>query len=425
MTMSRSPSEYRLFPLVPFGRGTGQIESLTGYITRQAREHSISTGRLLTEAIEPLIRLYPPRASSPGGRRTTPWHGDQRAINGTGERSGAWLAALEQLTEMGDLSELTVRSWSAIMPAHYMLRSGAGYCPACFQADLEYGHPYERLIWAVHDVHTCVVHGTRLRSKCPRCARLLPSLAPWSVPGNCPYCGRWLGERLAGDTTIDPWQTRVASLIEHALARRFDLGSIEGVRRSLAVAIDVVGDGNRAHFARMVGVTPSAAHDWFSRSRPTLRTLIRVAVVIGSDLPAILAGEPHVGLFPPMRLPVDVPSERHRVISWPRVQAALAAEAEKEQPASLNSFLQTSGLDKTNVRKRASPAARTLVVRAQARRKERVERRRDALVQEVETIVAGLRERGLVASRRNVESLLPPGVSLREAALHEAWRQIR
>ncbi len=420
-----------LFPLIPFGGATGRIESLTGYVTRLARAHQMTTSRLVLEAIMPVVRPNDQGDDVVPKRRTPPWHGDPRGINGTGDRSDAWVRALEHLTGVGGLAELTVLSWAKTIPTHFMLRPQAAYCAACFQEDSDVGRddrePYERLAWMVSEVEYCLVHGSLLLTSCPGCGRPRPPLATSSLPGNCPTCGKWLGARRAveGQPAIDHWGMRMAFLVDDALARRSLATDIESIRQSIQVAVTVAAAGNRAQFARMVGVKPSAAHDWFVKSHPSLRTLLRIAAVVGSDVPSILSGSPRFGAHPPMQLPDHVRAERHRQHDWDDVHRRLRQAARTEPPQSLRAFLADIDVDRSNLRRRRMLAAKIVVLRADKLRADAAERRRASLTRQIEEIVTDLHRRGVSTSRRNVEAALPAGVSLRELALQDAWRRLR
>lgn len=313
----------RLFPLPPLGRGTGRVESLTGYVARLARAHRLQAGRLITEVVRP--RVIERRPSEPARRPLRSW--ETSSLNGSGERSVYWTEALEELTSVAGLAELTVAPWIAIVPPQRLLRQDAAYCPECLADDLRTGEPYERLSWLVSEVDICLIHERELLTVCPHCRRRRPPLTTWSLPGHCPGCGSWLGNNHADQDRAShnyAWRTRMAWLVDAALRDRPNsAASSDSVRHSLACIIDVVADGNRAALARMIGVTPPTVLSWSWGSRATFRILLRAAAVSGSDLTSIFNGEPNVGQFPVLQLPSDIPIERARRADWQAVEGRL------------------------------------------------------------------------------------------------------
>lgn len=196
------------------------------------------------------------------------------------------------------------------------------------------------------------------------------------------------------------------------------------VRNSLTITMETAFGGNRAQFARAIGVTPPTVQAWLSGSRPTLRILLRLAAVTGSDLTSILEGIPNQGVHRRIALADDIGPERHRAVDWKRIETSLAFESEHPRPKSMKVFLREHGLDRTHLRRHELPEARELIERARQYRQAAARNRRDELIHRVELAAECLKASGQVASRRNMERELGPSV-LRERALQQAWKRVR
>ena len=78
--MPTLPARSRLYRLEPYGIGTPWVESLTGYITRLAEAHCVSTGILYAKEIAPVVgkgNIFTFRLTGTAGYPT-------HAINGLG-----------------------------------------------------------------------------------------------------------------------------------------------------------------------------------------------------------------------------------------------------------------------------------------------------------------------------------------------------
>src|SRR6516162_3598228 len=90
-----------LYPLPPVGVGTGNIESLTSYITRLAQAHDVSTNTLIAK----YLRFRFLQAKLAGTLETSEeWKRhfleDAHTLNGMTERVSDWIFALEESTEV-------------------------------------------------------------------------------------------------------------------------------------------------------------------------------------------------------------------------------------------------------------------------------------------------------------------------------------
>jgi transcriptional regulator with XRE-family HTH domain len=411
----------RLYPLPPRGLGTGTVEALSGYVGRLARAHSVSVGILLGEVFEPLLRSAGAFTSPVSLRRRLMEEMLQMIDSGS-----SWVPLVQQLTGQPRLDEMTVASWCAVVAERKLLRTEAAYCPRCFAEDLESGGPYERLSWRMSAVMACSIHHVPLRTTCLRCGLRRPSIRTWSVPGYCPRCWAWLGRPETDDRTPAPaipaWSLLRATLIEEALARRAERQPPSGgFRRSILAALTLTGV-SRNELSKVLGLRARAnVSTWLSESRlPTIDSALRLAAATGSDLDAILEGNPVFDVRPRIRPPA---SSAYRKIDWPDVGRILAQELRRSKPRSLSVFSRSLGLTAHELKLHYPRRTQRLVERQAAMLHERAALRRTRLVAAVEKTVLDLQEAGIYPSAREVELALPAGVNLRHPPLGEAWRR--
>lgn len=195
LTLITQPSRSRLCALEPLGLGTPYVESLTSYLTRLAKVHSVSLRTLAIQELLPLLnRKY---LSNPlGNSLGSFWKDAARALNGTGALAHDWAHILESLTLRSDMRFLTLLPWDAVLTSQRLLRATRAWCPECFVEWRKAGHPiYEPLLWSMRVVSLCLRHQRPLLDQCPHpdCHAKLPVLAPHIQPGYCSKCLRWLG----------------------------------------------------------------------------------------------------------------------------------------------------------------------------------------------------------------------------------------
>jgi len=410
-----------LYPLVPIGLGTGQVESLTGYLARLAHAHRISVGTLFREVMEPQIRaaeLY--TASMSLGNRLS--EQELQPI----DVQPSWVPTIEALTGQRSLSELTVSTWRHVVAQRRLLRREGAYCPPCLAGDLKTVGPYERLSWRLSSVEVCSRHGTVLLTACWKCGSRRPSLGFWSVPGYCGRCWSWLGWRRA-EPRPEPkapstWSRVRSTLVEAALAERAVSQSPRGAfRDSLQAALRLTA-GSQTAINRMLGLrAKSNATNWLARSLvPSLDTALRLAAAFGADLTSILAGSPIFDVRRRFQPPLG---KGRRHMDWAVVGRELSGELRVPQTRSLEAIARDLGTARQELKEHFPELSQAVIDRHRAALHERSERRRLYLVEAVEGIVSELQLAGIHPSARAVEAALPDGINLRETALSEAWRR--
>ena len=297
-----------LYPLLPAGVGTGNIESLTSYITRLAQAHDVSTNTLLAK----YLRLRFLQAKLAGTLETSEeWKRhfleDAHTLNGMTERVSDWIFALEESTGVDNLRYLTMAVWKGLFSSQGLLRSRRAWCAACYHEWQASGQViYEPLLWALADVSLCLIHQRTLTQSCPHCGGRPHVLRPRSRPGCCPLCNHWLGSEIhqepgsSSDAVSDGARfltegiarlLAIAPLLQQPPSKDIMWANLQGCVRDLA-------GGNASTFARATGLSTCVLIFWFTeRKLPAFTTLNRLCYRLGTPLFRLLterlgAGDP-------------------------------------------------------------------------------------------------------------------------------------
>lgn len=181
-------SNYPIRSLPPRGEGSGQLESLTGYVHRLAAHHSM-TPVVFLKSIADITR-----------ETTAEWGhwlsgANSYSINGTGDLARRVHGILVDGTGSAGHVRLSFSSCRRLLGrrAPTLLRDYLAWCPACCHEDSN--EPYHRLLWSVQDAEVCPVHHLALRQNCPACGarqRVFRRHPVWFV---CSQCGGNLLDR--------------------------------------------------------------------------------------------------------------------------------------------------------------------------------------------------------------------------------------
>lgn len=184
------PPRSRLFNMEPIGVGTPFVESLSGYSTRLAEQHCITTHHLFSKEIALHVNMPGTLSYSESCNLLS------KTVNGTGGMVYDLIGALEHLTLRRDLRFTAMVSWKDAISAYSLTRAVRAWCPACYEDQLDAGAAvYDQLLWAIEAVSVCLRHQTRLELECPYCNRQQYQIAFRSRPGYCNRCMAWLGSR--------------------------------------------------------------------------------------------------------------------------------------------------------------------------------------------------------------------------------------
>ena len=177
------PARSQLVGLIPLEKGSGDVESLWGYLHRLGDAHAIRAWDLVIRVLGQFkLEIFNRYWSSA-------WLGEWQHVMraASGATFGARLATvLGRLNGVTDLTALTLEPVARTAGLMVRLRSNLAWCPHCLATDQI---PHERLYWVVEGVTHCFHHGNRLEELCPACGKRPKSFSSSSGILNCSHCG--------------------------------------------------------------------------------------------------------------------------------------------------------------------------------------------------------------------------------------------
>lgn len=177
-----------LFGLPPIGVGTPDCESLSSYVIRLAREHSLPPRRFISRIILGGVSQGKPRCDAKFFRHYA------ATINGLGQYAERFVRALGEATGRSDLSSLTMLPWKGLLAPNGTPLTSASrrWCSACLRescvrnaSENQPTEAYWPLSWSVSAVSYCLRHRASLSDVCPHCARHQPTLPKATLIKSC------------------------------------------------------------------------------------------------------------------------------------------------------------------------------------------------------------------------------------------------
>ncbi|MCX6082187.1 MAG: TniQ family protein, partial [Chloroflexi bacterium] len=441
MAAFRSPHS-RLHNLEPVGMETAAVESLTGYISRLAGTHGVTTRTLMIHELLPLFGrdyLIRPVNSSLSSFLAT----SARPINGTGHSAEDMVSALQALTLRQDLRFLTLLTWSSVLPSRGLLRHSQVWCPFCFNSWWETGQViYEPLLWSLKVVTVCPIHHCYLVSTCPYpdCLKTQPILGSHAQPGHCSHCNRWLGfslQNLYPESRVVPkeecaWQTWVTQEVGALLATAPAISAeptIQNVCSTVNRWVDLMTEGQAKTFARQLQISESSIDGWrFRKQRPLLGTLLRLCHLFGTSLKDVfILGQSAVidANFDKDRLTIQVdrPKRLRRTFDYEKVRKVLldVLDSKAEPPLPMRQVSKTLGYENAIIYNHFPDQCRAISARFMAYQKERGEQRTQQLCAEVRRDILVIHEQGKYPSAYRVEALLSVPGFMRHPMARVVW----
>lgn len=417
-----------LYRVPQLGVGTGEIESLTGYVARVAHAHSVTPSDLLHRGLE-WWDLEMPENVGKWRRRTCRLRLNS-AINGhtTGR---PWIELLERLGCVQGLSECSIMAWGAVLPARRLLRPVHAWCPECYKTDTI---PYDRLVWSLRAVRACPKHRCQLVERCPECNSRMPALHGRSAPGYCPRCSAELAGALKESSPAHESEINISRLAADFLrdtaddraARRMIQADVSTGLRACAAAASLP---DAAEFARCVNVSRITAWYWLQgRASPDFEHLLGICQAFRVPVLDLLTGRVPTQIQTNRgdELPLRPARRARKRFDAIRVFGAVQRflEASKEPP-SLEDVGREIGFAVRVLRRHFPALCLEISIRHKTRCRVRAAERRAALREEFRAAIRLSRASGGAASRRHAVRLLPkPGV-LRSLAARQEFDQLR
>ncbi len=275
LTQPDLPPRSRLYHLEPIGVGTAQVESLTSYLSRLARAHSVSVRKLARLEMVPLLDQ-----EYPGEVLSTTFSDVDQTINGARRSAIRAVLALEKLTMRNDLRFLTMWSWNKIVSSQGLLRSVRAWCPACYDEWYQAGKIlYDPLLWALDVVKVCPQHYQSLNVQCPYqdCQTTLRFITSEKQRGYCLRCKRWLGvvsaeqesdEKIFSEEGLKQsiWQANVMGELLAAAPFVTLPPPKEGLAEVISTYVENMSAGNVCALARTLGVPPDRLYSYLKET---------------------------------------------------------------------------------------------------------------------------------------------------------------
>jgi hypothetical protein len=440
------PPRSHLYPLEPIGVGTPWVESLTGYITRLAEAHCVSTGVLFSKEIDALTgkgKLFTFTLEENASYST-------HTINGRGGPARDFVRALESLTHRSGLRYLTLLPWEDVLPFQGGIqRRSRAWCVPCLHMWKADAMPvYEPLLWTLKPVTLCPVHQQLLAFVCPSCKLQNGVLDPRTRPGHCSRCGQWLASLPTATVFPDnraltedglSWENWVATVLGEILAAAPRLSfapSREGIAQMIRFCIEHIADGNITEFGRELEMGRANVRMWrLGKGLPKFPSLLGLAFRLGISLLELITAAPDsvpqkfVRSFPPQLSKKQCPSGRLRK-TLRRMDSAyvlhiLQAAMNENPPPSVRQVVKRTNHGKASIYRCFPVECRAIAHRFADYRKIRALARRDRARAEIREAAYQLHAKGMKITRDHLRPLLTSSDYTNLEEGRAALRQVR
>lgn len=180
------PLPTALYGFAPQGLGTGQIESLQGYLLALARAHRVAPRQLVSQVLYPLL----PPGISPL-QFTFSWRAQGGQLMHVNKLARQWLDVLQRATGREELAKTTMTPLQLHVSGEGMMATSLRHCHKCYSEDIKQGRvPYRRLLWSFKTVTCCPIHHVNLiESNCGKpTIEHLPARLRRQMGGVCQCC---------------------------------------------------------------------------------------------------------------------------------------------------------------------------------------------------------------------------------------------
>lgn len=426
-----------LFGLPPIGVGTPDCESLSSYVIRLAREHSLPPRRFISRIILGVLGQGKPRCDAKFFRHYA------ATINGVGPYAERFVRALGETTGRSDLLSLTMQPWKGLLaPNGTPLTSACRrWCSACLRdsgvrnaSDNQSSEAYWPLSWSISAVSCCLKHRASLSEVCQHCARHQPTLPKHAEFDRCDYCRKCLYDSDATNGPILPEsEASTAAPVADLVGQMIRLGPtvdqgdahnrwVDYIAKHIAEA-----GSDRASVCREMGLNPRAMYEWFERrAGVSLGSALKVCLRLGVSMDAVF-GPPnsHVtSATPPMALPGrEGPRQRHDHAMRVRAKAALDSTLVAAEPLTLRAISDQLGVSTGYLRYwfPNEVAALNAINRRRLLETREIRQRLDAAL--IESTVHAMIKQGTYPGRKRVEAAMrAAGTSLMSSSNLNVYR---
>lgn len=407
------------------------VESQISYLSRLAEAHQVTVGTLVEKVLAPsLDKGY--LVKGKGSR----FYDYAIELNAFGDQAADFAKALSILTGMDSINKLTLLSLKDTISSRNVLAKTRRWCPLCFEASKIKGISiHEPLIWNFKSINICVEHNILLNSLCPNCDRALPHLTTASRNGFCPYCGSWLG---SGHhvTAID----MEPELLSWEYYKAKSLGSLINNKQNLQYTFDNLYSqliatincyGGVSAFSKRMNIPKSTVSTWIGgEHKPSLDALLRICFAFGIVLTDFFDPDQAKNTFLDKSI-VNPPVHGRKInraaarkIDWITVEATLKdiIENQKSYSPSVREAAKHIGCGERSLYCHFPELCKEIAelrrIRIQSEKCERIKENETTIIEAAMTLY----NNGLYPTRRSVENLISPKLSLRRKSNYYAWK---
>ncbi|GGE81314.1 TniQ family protein [Priestia taiwanensis] len=419
----------KVYNLEPIGIGTPYVESFSGYISRLAIQHSISTGDLMAKIITPMLdKRYLVNQAIKGGEGI---YKSSSGLNGIGNLAGNFIVAFEKLTCRKDLSATTLLSWLSVLPSRGLLKKQRAWCSSCYEDDISnQGIPYERLIWSFEMVNICTKHNCYLSFRCPFCNKTNPILTRKSMPGCCFICEKWLGVIL--NNGAQPIYENHASIdiIEDIVAQNNtyrEQKNREHVIGAINYYINECFEGKSSRMAGELNIPLSTIATWLSGgSLPEIKSLIKICGFLRINLSEFLNNKEVNYKSKVIKNPIvrTTDSKERKRHNHQEINDYLNLVITDKLPLSISEIAGKLGCDRKLLSRRYPKECSEIKGIYNKHLKYMKDRRDVEKLREVEEVFYQLIRKNEYPSRRKMEKIIGEGV-LQESLLQQKWNSLK
>jgi hypothetical protein len=418
----------------PIGRATGERESVTSYLARLAKNHTVSVWNLLKSEIGP--RLFGPETVLRyrlGELVTTMG----AAFNGENGTSKSIVSILEQLTGRKDLAHSSMGFCKGFVSPRFLVRVKQAWCSECLSEWKSAGREiYSPLLWHLMAVNVCPKHGIPLRMVCHECGKSFPPLTARMQVGFCPRCGSWLGIFRPGSEAMQSHQTTDSEIAQ--LARDFLRDGPDALTgcgesffpQNIDLLVHRFFGGNVAALARFLKVNRYTIIAWRAKTqRPTLLSLADLSLKVSVSPTALLSGRLQRDEFV-LRMDRSGKADERRFfptrkLNLRKMQQALenAAKSDISEHPTLSQIASQLGCDQTTLVRRFPDLAKQvkeLYKQSCAARKKTREKQLESIVRKA---TMDIHNSGDYPSQYKVRQALPRSIDMRDPPANKAWKQ--
>ncbi|HWD93696.1 MAG TPA: TniQ family protein [Verrucomicrobiae bacterium] len=428
------PERSKLYYLEPIGLLTGEGESVTSYLARLAKNHTVSIWNLLKYEIGPKLFGSETVLRYRLGELVTTMGA---AFNGENGTSKSIVSILERLTGRKDLKQTSMTFCKSFVSPRFLVRVKQSWCSECLSEWKAAGREiYSPLLWHLMAVNVCPKHGIPLRRACHECGKSFPPLTARSHVGFCPRCGSWLGICESSSEAVESPQTfdlEIARLACNFLRDGPDALTASGESvfpQNIDLLVRRFFGGNVAALARFLKVNRYTIIGWRAKTqRPTLLSLADLSLKVSVSPTALLSVRLQGDEFV-LRTDISSKVNQRRFVpphklNLRKMQLALekAIEGDVSKSPSLGEIASQLGCDQTTLVRRFPELAKKVKERHRQYCADRKENRAKQLESIVRKVTIDIHNSGNYPSQYKVRQALPCSIDMRDPPANKAWKQ--